>query len=30
VFQPVAIALGRLHDGEQGFFGHAVAMCRKL
>lgn len=30
VFQPVAIALGRLRDTEQGFFGHAVAMCRKL
>jgi hypothetical protein len=30
VFHPVAIALDRLRDVEKGFYGHAVAMCRKL
>ena len=30
VFRPVQIALQRLHDTEQGFYGHAIAMCRKV
>lgn len=30
IYRPVVIALDRLRDEEKGFYGHAVAMCRRL